>query len=63
MTTQKTLAKRADLEDMAAERAVTVARHAEAEGYFVGAEMYWKLAHRCRAEGLRLRAPWPVKTG
>jgi hypothetical protein len=56
MTMRKTLAERADLEDVAAERAMAVARHVEAEGYFIGADMYWKLANRCRVEGLRLRA-------
>jgi hypothetical protein len=35
---------------------VAVARHVEAEGYFIGADLYWKLADRCRAEGLKLRA-------
>jgi hypothetical protein len=56
MTIRKTLAERADLEEVAAERAVAVARHVEAEGYFIGADIYWKLADRCRAEGLKLRA-------
>ena len=56
MTSRQTLAERADREDLTAERAVAVARHAEAEGYFRGAEMYWKLAHRCRVESLKLHA-------
>ena len=56
MNSRKTLAERADFEDLTADRAVAVARHTEAEGYFIGAEMYWKLAHRCRVESLKLRA-------
>jgi hypothetical protein len=46
MTIRKTLAERADLEDVTAERAVAVARHVEAEGYFIGADIFWRLAHR-----------------
>ena len=56
MTTRKTLTERADLEDRAAERAAMVARHAEGQGYLNGADMLWKVADRCRADGLKLRA-------
>jgi hypothetical protein len=52
----RTLAERADLEDEAAERAAMIARHAERQGYLNGADMLWKIADRCRIDGLKLRA-------
>ena len=52
----RTLAERADLQDLVAERAADVARYAEAEGYLTGADIYWKLAQRCRVKSLKLRA-------
>ena len=56
MPNRITLAKRADLEDRAAERAADVARQAEALGHFDGAETLWRTARRCRVESLKLRA-------
>ena len=51
-----TLAKRADLDEMAAESAAAIARYAESWGHFKGADTLRRLARRCRVEALKLRA-------
>ena len=48
--------EQAALEELAAERAAEIARHAEAAGHIGGAETLWRLARRCRVQVLLLRA-------
>jgi len=59
---QGTFAERADLEDLAAERAASIARYAAAEGYIEGADMFQNIGRRCRVEALKLRALAAAKT-
>ncbi len=47
--------ERAELEDHVADRAADIARFAETIGHPDQADVFWHLAHRCRASAMMLR--------